>query len=311
MFKFPIYILLAITSSTSQAFSFVNVNTNVRSTTFTLIPKPQNQLCCRQSQSNIILYSTADESSSSTGKEQQVEEVQAEITEEEPAASASTEEEEEEEEAQPPEEDPEITSLKQQIAQLESELKQKNRDLNNIERLAEDYTKGGYARKVAEMESFRRARNAASTDAVTAARAESLKPFLPIMTKLHYMGVNYEKEGNEFASNYKAISWDFKNALKDLGVTEYTTKEGEKFDGSRMVAVREEYSDNVEKGFVIAPDEIGFEIEGNVMRMATVVVSLGSEAEAVAAAAEEGGGGGGDGESGSDGESAAAAESEE
>jgi len=84
-----------------------------------------------------------------------------------PAAAAVDEEEEAaaaaaaEQEAEPPaqEEDPELTALKEGIAELEDELKQARRKVADVNDRADDFTKSGYARKVAEMENMRRARS--------------------------------------------------------------------------------------------------------------------------------------------------------
>ena len=62
-------------------------------------------------------------------------------------------------EEQEPQEDPEIVAIKEEIAQLESTLKEKRRELAYVSDKAEEYSKGGYARKVAEMENMRRARS--------------------------------------------------------------------------------------------------------------------------------------------------------
>ena len=56
-------------------------------------------------------------------------------------------------------EDPEVVAIKEEIAQLESTLKDKRRELAYVSDKAEEYSKSGYARKVAEMENMRRARS--------------------------------------------------------------------------------------------------------------------------------------------------------
>ena len=56
------------------------------------------------------------------------------------------------------EEDPEIKALKEETAELEATLKDKRRALSLLQDVADDYTKAGYARKVAEMENMRRTR---------------------------------------------------------------------------------------------------------------------------------------------------------
>lgn len=64
-----------------------------------------------------------------------------------------------EEEQPEQEEDPELTALKEEIAATEELLKEKRRQLAYVKDEADEYTKTGYARKVAEMENMRRARS--------------------------------------------------------------------------------------------------------------------------------------------------------
>jgi hypothetical protein len=71
--------------------------------------------------------------------------------------------EEPKEEAEEPKEDPEILALKEEIAGLESTLKNKKNTLSYTQEQAEEYSKAGYARKVAEMENMRRARSVSKT----------------------------------------------------------------------------------------------------------------------------------------------------
>ena len=75
--------------------------------------------------------------------------------EEDAAADEAAEEEEEPE-------DPEVTALKEEIAELETTLKSKISSLRYTQEQAEEYSKPGYARKVAEMENMRRTRNVSS-----------------------------------------------------------------------------------------------------------------------------------------------------
>jgi molecular chaperone GrpE (heat shock protein) len=56
-------------------------------------------------------------------------------------------------------ENPEVTAIKEEIAKLEEQLKQKHREIITVKDLAEEYSKVGYARKVAEMENMRRFRS--------------------------------------------------------------------------------------------------------------------------------------------------------
>ena len=76
-----------------------------------------------------------------------------------PAGEYSEEGEEEEQQEPEVEEDPEVVAIKEEIAKLESTLKEKRRELAYVSDKADEYTKSGYARKVAEMENMRRARS--------------------------------------------------------------------------------------------------------------------------------------------------------
>jgi hypothetical protein len=61
------------------------------------------------------------------------------------------------------EEDPALVALKEEIAKLENDLKAMRRRVSAVQDSAEDFTKAGYARKVAEMENMRRARTVRSS----------------------------------------------------------------------------------------------------------------------------------------------------
>jgi hypothetical protein len=76
--------------------------------------------------------------------------------EEDFVAEEQTEEEPQEE---PQEEDPELVALKEEIAKLEAEVKEKRRQVEYTSDQADEYSQAGYARKVAEMENMRRARS--------------------------------------------------------------------------------------------------------------------------------------------------------
>jgi len=66
-----------------------------------------------------------------------------------------------------PPEDPEVVAIKEEIAKLESTLKEKRRELAYTSDKAEEYSKSGYARKVAEMENMRRARSVSTIHIIT------------------------------------------------------------------------------------------------------------------------------------------------
>ena len=60
---------------------------------------------------------------------------------------------------------------------------------------------------------------------------------------------------------------------------QFTVSEGDVIDKRRMEVVEEEYSAAIVKGSVIKPITMGYELKGNVIRLAQVVGSLGVEGE--------------------------------
>lgn len=58
-----------------------------------------------------------------------------------------------------PVDNPEIVALKEEISDLESELKERKATLSYELERVEEYSKAGYARAVAEMENMRRVRS--------------------------------------------------------------------------------------------------------------------------------------------------------
>ena len=216
------------------------------------------------------------------GSETEADESPEEVTTEpidEHSEDVSEEAENEEEEVED-----ELETLKREIAEMENTLKNKNRELDSIEKMGEQYTDGGYARKVAEMEEFRKSKSAASANTKMTVRASVLQKFLPILDELQTLVEKHE--GDEFAKKYAALSWDFNNSLTGMGVTEYSVAEGDATDSRRVNSVEKEHSETVPKGCVIEAIDTGYEIDGNVMRMAAAVVSLGPEAEATDEAKE-------------------------
>lgn len=91
------------------------------------------------------------------------EETTDEVTEITAAADESDDEDGEDDdevtEEEEPKEDPELTALKEEIAKLEADLKKARRKVADTSDRVEDFSKPGYARKVAEMENMRRARS--------------------------------------------------------------------------------------------------------------------------------------------------------
>jgi len=176
----------------------------------------------------------------------------------------------------PPEENKnsELDDIKKEIAQLEQTIKNKKRELASIEGLAEQYSKAGYARKVAEMDGFRKNRQAAQFDDKSAVKASVLQDFLPVLQRLNDLNDQYAS--NTFAvRNYSTLSTSFANTLKTLGLLEFTPDVGSKIgDTSRIKVVQEEVSDLYpESGYIISVLKKGYELNGNIVQPAEVVAS--------------------------------------
>lgn len=201
-------------------------------------------------------------------------------------AVATEESSESTEEATTPKEDPEVTELKETISKFESTLKSKRSELNSLKDMADKYSQSGYARQVALVENNKRMRGANMADSKSAARASVLQSFLPALDEMEMIGTKYE--GNAFASTLQSgLTVEFQNNLMELGVSNYEVQVGEDVVMGRVVAVEEQYSEEIGKGKVITPLKSGLEIQGNIVRPAECVASLGSEAAAAAAKEEE------------------------
>lgn len=196
---------------------------------------------------------------------------------EEPEASAEEPDAEEPVEEVP--EDPEVTALKQEIANLESDLRAKQSTLSYAQGQVEEYSKGGYARKVAEMENMRRVRSSVNSSNRSSATASVLSEFLPLYDK--FVSLKEKHAESEFGNKYGSLS--IEATFAKMGVTEYTLEAGQDIDAYRMAVVESEYSTEIAKDKVIRPVAAGLELEGNVIRAAQCIASAGSEEEAAAA----------------------------
>ena len=122
--------------------------------------------------------------------------------------------------------------------------------------------------------------------------ANVVKEFLPIYDKMNSLKEKYAND--EFGAGYSGLSMTA--AFNKMGVQEYTVNAGDRVDSFRMAVIESEYSTTQPKNTVIKPLAMGLELDGNVIRAAECVASLGSEedakkekeeAEAKAKAAEE------------------------
>jgi molecular chaperone GrpE (heat shock protein) len=242
----------------SDAFSFSSVSNN-NSVILKQSQQPNRHVAVKKRNLSFILFAD-QEPNNEMENEQPVEQTNEEITQDVSESSSQ---------------DDGVQSLKDEIAALENTLKQKKLDLNRINNMADDFTKAGYARKVAQMESFRKSRNESIQGNKYTAVASVLQNFLPTLQELEAITASHQDDS--FASGYSGLLGSYRGVFKDLGVVEFTPQEGANLDTLRMNVVAEEFSEAIPKGCVIQTLKTGLELEGNVMTFADVVVSLGSE----------------------------------
>mmetsp|Transcript_41060 Transcript_41060/g.118045 ORF Transcript_41060/g.118045 Transcript_41060/m.118045 type:complete len:256 (+) Transcript_41060:125-892(+) len=195
---------------------------------------------------------------------------------EEEADSSYDGEDEPESENEAPQEDPEVSALKQEIADLESELKAKKTTLSYSLDQVEEYSKAGYARAVAEMENMRRVRSSMNSSNKSSAMAGIIRDFLPVYDKIESLKEKYAND--EFGSKYGGLSVG--PTFSKMGVRDFTISEGDPVDLGRMDVVASEHSENP-KDTVLAVLSDGLELSGNIVRPAQCIASLGAEAEAL------------------------------
>jgi molecular chaperone GrpE (heat shock protein) len=110
----------------------------------------------------------------------------------------------------------------------------------------------------------------------SSATAGVLADFLPVYDKLNQLKEKYAN--NDFGSKYGGLSMDA--TFAKMGVKEYAVAAGETVDNFRMAVGESEYSAEFAKDTVIRPVAGGMELEGNVIRAAECVASLGAEEKA-------------------------------
>ena len=113
------------------------------------------------------------------------------------------------------------------------------------------------------------------TSNVGTATATIVQSFLPVMDEFNALREPYQDD--VFGTKYLGLVGAMNAALKSLGVEEFSVEAGSSTPPvSRVTVVGEEPSEEFEKGAVIRTVKAGMELDGNVMRMAEVVVSSGA-----------------------------------
>ena len=106
--------------------------------------------------------------------------------------------------------------------------------------------------------------------------ANVLKEFLPLLDEMSALKEKYA--GDDFGTKYGNLNLDA--TFAKLGVQELTVNKGDLRNAQTMAVMREEESTEVAKDMVLTVESTGLELEGNVIRPANVVISLGAPQEA-------------------------------
>jgi molecular chaperone GrpE (heat shock protein) len=105
------------------------------------------------------------------------------------------------------------------------------------------------------------------------ATANVLKEFLHISDRLVELREKYNDD--EFGQQYAALPGAMGTAFTQLGVTDFGVPAGSPIDPDRMIVVESAHSADHPKDTVLEALCGGIELNGNVIRMAEVIASLG------------------------------------
>ncbi|GKY90789.1 hypothetical protein MPSEU_000051700 [Mayamaea pseudoterrestris] len=268
--SFRSVLLLLLLSASSTAAFVLQQRSSATSCSRGTSCSPLAPLTSRHACRRIVMRSAADESQAAETEHDVASDVEAAADDEDVTEITSNDQDQEQDE-----EDSELIAMKEEIAVLEQRNKETRRQVMLVSDQADEFSKEGYARKVAEMETMRRNRSKLNSSSRSAATANVLSQFLPVLDRLEELGAKYSSD--KFGRNYSALPGTMKAALTDMGVTHYEPQVGDVVDEYRMNVIATEHSESAPQQTVLRVEQFGMEIDGNVMRQATVVASLGPE----------------------------------
>ncbi len=170
-------------------------------------------------------------------------------------------------EAEEPEaEEPKELTLEEQLAAAKAEA-------------AENYS--SYLRSVADLDTYRRRVMREKDDLKQYAVSGLLEDFLPIYDNLALglMSAEQTKDPKVVVQGIQMVMTQFKTLLQDNGIVEVAPGKGDDFDPNLAEAFQTQPSDEVEEGKVLSLMRKGFQLNGRLIRPASVVVSGGPAAE--------------------------------
>ncbi|GMI23571.1 hypothetical protein TeGR_g2488 [Tetraparma gracilis] len=186
----------------------------------------------------------------------------------------------------PPPEDPEVTSLKADISKLNADLAALQLQASSLRSQSQRYSKDGYVRLAAEVDNFKKAAAGRGREAEARESAGVVGKIMEVYEELDEVGVRYlggDPEGSEarVARSYDALKANLMAKLRGLGLREFHAAVGEKRDAGRHDVIEGggggEFCTEVKEGCVKREVGEGWELGGEVVRRAKVVLSKGAE----------------------------------
>lgn len=112
------------------------------------------------------------------------------------------------------------------------------------------------------------------------ATAGILADFLPVWDKLQLLEQKYGQD--EFGMKYNPLPAAMRSAFAEMGVVEFVVSTGDDVDLRKMKVVEKEASADVAADKVLRSLAPGLELDGNMVRKAQCVASLGPKKTAAA-----------------------------
>lgn len=202
--------------------------------------------------------------------------------------STSVEEEAEEVEASSTKEDEVLAKYRSAISSLEATLRSKRNSISDVKESASRYSKNGTLRLVAELADYKKSRARSKASDEARGKARKIDPFLPILDELTALKGTFPEDAEKVSTQFASLGGDLLSNLEAIGLKSFGAEAGtDRYLISRHTAIRKEYSDIIPEGYIMEVLVEGLEVEGNIVREAEVVVSLGVEKEVVEEDAKE------------------------
>jgi len=185
-------------------------------------------------------------------------------------------------------EDEVVAKYRAAISSLEATLRSKNMKISSIKESASRYSKNGTLRLVAELADFKKSRARTKVSDEARGKARKIEPFLAVMDELAALEGTFSDDTEKVAKQFGSLGRDLQTNLGKVGLKSFGAEIGsDRYIISRYTAISKEYSDTIPEGYITKVLVEGLEIEGNIVRDAEVVVSLGVKKEEADEKADE------------------------